>query len=173
MRVLMSLGTNSGDRAANLKDALHALERVPGNSLLSVSAVYETEPVGKTDQPEFLNLAAEIETELSPLELLDTVQAIESELGRVRSEKWGPRSIDIDLILWGLRTLNTQRLTLPHPEFRKRAFVLVPLAEIAPEAVDPLTGLTIAQLAARPEAKGQVTRLGSLSRCRAKERGSC
>ncbi|MDX9971857.1 MAG: 2-amino-4-hydroxy-6-hydroxymethyldihydropteridine diphosphokinase [FCB group bacterium] len=173
MRVLMSLGTNLGDRAANLKDALKAVKRVPGTRLLAVSAVYETEPVGKTDQPEFLNLAVEIETELSPLELLDAVQAIEDGLGRVRMEKWGPRPIDIDLILWGLRTLTSLRLTLPHPEFRKRAFVLVPLAEIAPESVDPVTGLTIAQLSARSEAKGRVTRLGSLSRERAGERGSC
>lgn len=173
MRVLMSLGTNSGDRAANLEDALQALERVSGTEIVEVSAVYETEPVGKTDQPEFLNLAAEIKTELSPLELLEAVQGIEKKLGRLRTEKWGPRPIDIDLILWGLRTLNSERLTLPHPEFRKRAFVLAPLEEIAPDAVDPLTGLTIAQLAARPEAKGQVKRLGPLSQYIAEERGSC
>jgi 2-amino-4-hydroxy-6-hydroxymethyldihydropteridine diphosphokinase len=162
MRVLLSLGSNLGDRAAHLRNALMALERVTGVHTLGVSDVYETEPVGKTDQPAFLNLAAEIETDLDPLELLNTAKGIEAALGREQSERWGPRPIDIDLILWGLRTLDTERLTLPHSEFRKRAFVLEPLKEIAPEAVDPITGMTVAQLARRIEAQGEVRRQGPL-----------
>jgi 2-amino-4-hydroxy-6-hydroxymethyldihydropteridine diphosphokinase len=158
MRVLLSLGSNLGDRGAHLRAALDALDRLEGVAVTAVSHAYETEPVGKTDQPVFVNVAAEIETDLEPLELLNAVKSIERGLGRVPAERWGPRVIDIDLVLWGETVLRTPELTLPHREFRKRAFVLAPLAEIAPGAVDPVTGLTVAELAGRPEAQGRVIR---------------
>ena len=161
-RVQLSLGSNAGDRGAMLRAALADLARLPDVELLKVSHCYETEPLGRTDQPAFYNLAAEIGTALGPLELLNAVKAIERGLGRRSSSRWGPREIDIDLILWGAQVMDTPSLTLPHKEFRDRAFVLEPMAEIAPEAVDPITGLTVAELAKRPEAKGSVKRLDSL-----------
>lgn len=159
MRVYLSLGSNLGDRAANLSTALDALRETEGISVGAVSHRYATEPVGVTDQPEFLNLAAEIETDLAPLELLNAVNAIERALGRAPSGRWGPRNIDIDIVLWGELTVESDVLTIPHREFRNRAFVLSPLAELAAEAIDPVTGKTIAALAARPEVQGGIRRI--------------
>jgi len=156
MRVHLSLGSNLGDRPARLREALRALGHLEGTQLLVLSRCYETEPLGPAEQPAFLNLAAEIETALTPLELLNAVKDIEARLGRTASERWGPRVIDIDLILWGGRVMADAQLTLPHREFRGRAFVLRPLAEIAPDAIDPVTGKTVAELAAAPEAQGWV-----------------
>lgn len=161
MRVYLSLGSNLGDRKANLEAALAALDGWDGVSVTKRSHFYETEPVGEVDQPEFLNMAAEIETALEPIELLNAIKAIEAELGRKPSERWGPRSIDIDMVLWGGRVVETERLALPHKEFRNRAFVLAPLAEIAPDAVDPVTGKTIVELAARPEVQGRAAKVNS------------
>lgn len=162
MRIHLSLGSNVGDRISHLRSALEALDRWEGVRVTAVSQVYETEPVGKTDQRAFLNLAAEIETDLDPLELLNAAKAIERAGGRVPGERWGPRPIDIDIVLWSSRVWESETLTLPHPAFRERAFVLAPLAEIAADAVDPVTGLTVAQLAARPEVQGRVERKGPL-----------
>lgn len=159
MRVHLSLGSNLGDREVNVQKALEALKAVAGVAVIAVSHYYETEPVGVAEQPDFLNVAAEIETELAPLELLNTVKEIEARLGRTPSEHWGPRVIDIDIILWGNQVITTEPLTAPHKEFRKRAFVLAPLAEIAPEAVDPVTGKTVTELLRSPEAQGRVVRL--------------
>ncbi len=156
MRVHVSLGSNLGDRESNLRRALKALEADAGVAIIAVSHYYETKPVGMAEQPDFLNLAAEIETELAPLELLNAVKEIEARLGRAPSEHWGPRVIDIDIILWGQQMVTTEPLTVPHKEFRKRAFVLAPLAEIAPNAVDPVTGKTVAELLGSPEAQGRV-----------------
>lgn len=101
-------------------------------------------------------MAAEIKTGLAPLELLNAVKEIERELGRKDGPRWGPRPIDIDIILWDDLTMNDARLTIPHPRFRERAFVLAPLAEIAPEARDPLSGLTVRQLLESPGVEGRV-----------------
>ncbi len=147
MRVQLSLGSNLGDRQGHLRAALAALDEIEGVRLCAVSHAYETEPVGVRDQPAFLNLAAEVETALAPLELLDAAKTIERRLGRKPARRWGPRTVDIDLILWGQNVLNNVRLTLPHAEFRSRAFVLTPMAEIRPCAVDPLTGKTVFALA--------------------------
>ncbi|MCP4644541.1 MAG: 2-amino-4-hydroxy-6-hydroxymethyldihydropteridine diphosphokinase [bacterium] len=156
MRIHLSLGSNLGDRIANLRDARDALDQLNGVCVTATSGCYETAPVGVTDQPAFLNAAVEIETDLDPLELLKAVKGIEQGLGRVPSERWGPRSIDIDIVLMGDRVMETQTLTVPHAEFRGRAFVLTPLTEIAADAVDPVTGATVGDLAARPEAQGAV-----------------
>ena len=161
MGVYLSIGSNLGERQENLFLAVRFLEKIPGTHVRNVSSVYETAPVGDIDQPPFLNLAVGIETALAPLELLDATQDIEREMGRVPSRRWGPRLIDIDIVLWDGRKVDSSRLTIPHPEFRHRAFVLRPLAEIAPDAVDPATGLSVATLAASPEAQGEVRRLES------------
>lgn len=161
--VYLSLGSNLSDRTAHLRAALAYLEQVEGVMLTAVSHCYETEPLGRTDQPAFLNLAAEICTALSPMELLNAVKGIEARLGREPSERWAPRIIDIDVILWEHKELTTERLTLPHKSFRERAFVLVPLAEIAPGAVDPVTGKTVAELARSAEARGRTEKREKLS----------
>jgi 2-amino-4-hydroxy-6-hydroxymethyldihydropteridine diphosphokinase len=159
----MSLGSNMGDRVCNLRAALDGLRQLPGTEVLAVSNAYETEPLGEVQQSAFLNVAAEIETDFGPLELLNAAQTLEKRLGRTPSYPWGPRSIDIDIILWGPRTMATDRLTLPHAAFRTRAFVLTPLAEIAPDTIDPVTGKTVAELAAAPEAQGRIVKLGTIA----------
>lgn len=163
MRVHLSLGSNLGDRAAQLGAALAGLNQIPGVRVMAASNSYETEPLGEVEQPAFLNVAAEIETDLAPLELLNAAQALEKRLGRKPSYRWGPRSIDIDVILWGSLVMATERLTLPHGAFRERAFVLAPLAEIAPDAIDPVTGKTVAELAAAPGSLGHVEMLGRIA----------
>lgn len=147
MPVYVSLGSNVGDRFANLRSAVEALRTEDGIEVLRESQVYETDPVGDIEQPPFLNMALSIETTLEPLELLDRTQAIEQRLGRVATRRWGPRVIDIDIILWGDMAITSDRLTIPHPEFRNRAFVLIPLAEIASGSTDPVTGSNVGELA--------------------------
>lgn len=130
-RVFLSLGSNQGDRKAYLEEAVKALKKLPQSKVLHYSSVYETKAWGKTDQEDFYNLTLELETDLSPLELLEQTQRIESELGRVRHEHWGPRTLDIDLLLFGDHILDTPRLKIPHPHMTKRSFVLEPLQQIA------------------------------------------
>ena len=161
MAVQLSLGSNLGVRRGNLEAALARLGQLPETTLTRRSRVYETQPYGVTGQPGFLNMAAEIETELQPLELLDAIQTIERRLGRRPTERWGPRIIDIDIVLWDTLVLETDTLTVPDPDFRNRAFVLIPLAEIAPQAIDPITGMTVAQLAAQPDLHGRILNLES------------
>ncbi len=157
MRVQLSLGSNQGARCDNLQRAIQALEELDGVQVTAISRCYETAPLGKVDQPWFLNMAVEVETAVEPLELLKAVKAIETRLGRRPDGRWEPRPIDIDIVLWGDRVMDSEELTLPHRAFRGRAFVLVPLAEIAPDSVDPISGMTVAELAGRPEAQGAVT----------------
>lgn len=156
MRVQLSLGSNLGDKNRQLDAALHALDAHEHITLTTVSLRYETEPVGLEEQPLFVNQAAEIETELAPLELLNAVKDIEQSLGRTPGKRWGPRIVDIDLILYEDQVLDNPRLTLPHPEFRQRNFVLQPMAEIASDWIDPITGLTIGELSTAPDAQGHV-----------------
>ena len=163
MVVYLSLGSNLGDRAAALTAALHALEGEVTITLREHSHCYETEPIGIKDQPPFLNMAVEIETDVAPLELLKTVKDIERQTGRNESTRWGPREIDIDIILWGNTVFESERLTLPHREFRQRAFVLAPMVEIAPDAIDPVTGATMAELAQSPDVEGWVEKREKLS----------
>jgi 2-amino-4-hydroxy-6-hydroxymethyldihydropteridine diphosphokinase len=135
--IFLLLGSNSGDRSGQLKLAIEFIENEIGR-LLARSKVYETAPWGKADQPDFLNQALHVESLLSPIELLFKVQGIERALGRERKEKWGERSIDIDILYFDDMTIDIRGLVIPHPHLAERRFVLVPLAEISPEFVHPI-----------------------------------
>ena len=136
MRAFLGLGTNLGDRAHYLKEAILALAS-PALTIVAISRIYETEPWGVMDQPQYWNQAIEIETVLEPLDLLHVCQEIELQLGRERKVHWGPRTIDIDLLIYDNRASETEELMLPHPYLEDRAFVLAPLREIAPTLVLP------------------------------------
>lgn len=144
--VHLGLGANLGDRLLTLRSAVASLDALESTSVRKVSGVYETEPWGLSEQPKFLNIAVEIETVLLPLELLHLLKVLEKRLGRTSAVHWGPRVVDVDIILWGDTLMRTQELTIPHAYFRDRHFVLTPLAEIAPHVVDPVTGKTMAAL---------------------------
>ncbi|HVH30254.1 MAG TPA: 2-amino-4-hydroxy-6-hydroxymethyldihydropteridine diphosphokinase [bacterium] len=141
----LGLGSNQGDRAAMLREALTRLESSRRARVRKRSSLYETAPVGVTDQPWFLNLVAEVETDLLPLQLLDLVLTVERDLGRVRTQRWGPRPIDIDILLYADLAITTPTLVIPHPEMTRRRFVLEPLVEIAPDVRLP-TGQRVASL---------------------------
>ncbi len=147
-RVYLALGANLGDRVANLETALDRLRSGPKIGLLAVSGLYETRPVGYAEQPDFLNMAALVETELEPLPLLDYLKQVESELGRQPTIRNGPRPIDLDIIFYNELVYRDERLEIPHPRLRGRGFVLAPLAELAPEYRHPVLKLTVAQLLA-------------------------
>lgn len=131
----LGLGGNLGDRHVLLSEALARLAAMPEVRIARISPVYETKAIGPGDQPDFLNLVIELETTLAPHALLDLCLAIEQHLGRVRRERWGPRTIDLDVLLHGDHTLHDERLTLPHPRLHERAFVLAPLADLAPDLI--------------------------------------
>jgi 2-amino-4-hydroxy-6-hydroxymethyldihydropteridine diphosphokinase len=137
-RVFVGLGSNLGDREENLRAALNRISALPGTRVARVSAFLESPPWGVEDQPPFLNAAAELRTGLEPEPLLAAVKEIEREMGRLPTYRWGPRLIDIDVLLYGERRLRTPVLTLPHPRILERPFVWEPLQEIAPEAVEAL-----------------------------------
>ena len=130
MKAYLSLGTNIGNRIENLQNAISALNLLPLTSVTQVSNVYETDPVGYDDQDDFLNIVIEVETKLNSDNLLGAALGIEAGLGRIRTIKNGPRVIDIDLLLYGDESKNTETLILPHPRMMERRFVLVPLSDI-------------------------------------------
>jgi 2-amino-4-hydroxy-6-hydroxymethyldihydropteridine diphosphokinase len=136
----VGLGSNLGDRRAMIAGALEALKP------RRVSSVIETEPWGRADQPRFLNAVAELETELPPDDLLRKLLDVECGLGRIRRERWGPRTIDLDLLLYGDRELSSEGLVIPHPRLRERRFVLEGLLELCPDAPVPGLGRTVRQL---------------------------
>ena len=145
--VYLGLGSNLGDRRRNLEAAIEALRAHPQITVSAVSSFLETEPVGgPPGQGEFLNAAAEIETDLAPEALLEELKRIERALGRKPGPRWGPRQMDLDILLYGETILETDSLVIPHPRLRERRFVLAPLAEIAPDARDPVTGLSVRDL---------------------------
>ncbi len=135
----VGLGSNRGGRLGYLRDAVAALSERAGE-VKAVSSVYETEPVGVTNQPPFLNAAVQVDTPMSARAFFETLQETERRLGRRPSQRWGPREIDLDLLLFGSRCIESGGLTIPHPRMLQRRFVLEPLAEIAPDAVHPRLG---------------------------------
>jgi 2-amino-4-hydroxy-6-hydroxymethyldihydropteridine diphosphokinase len=146
MKAYISLGSNLGDRADRLDAAVRMLGELPGVRVRAVSPVYETDPVEVREQPRFLNLVAEVETELDPEELLTGLQSIEAALGRSRIQRWGPRTIDLDLLLCGDRVVASEKLEIPHPRMCERRFVLEPLADLAPDLPIPGRGRTVREL---------------------------
>lgn len=143
----LGLGSNLGDRAANLRAALDLMP--PDLQPSSASRIYETDPWGFADQPAFLNQVLQAQTSLSPRALLDFIKDIEVQVGRKPSFRYGPRIIDIDILLYDDIVIYEPGLTIPHPRLEQRAFALIPLAEIAPDLIHPLSNLPISELAAR------------------------
>lgn len=153
----LALGANLGDPAAQIADAIRRLGQVAGLEPRRRARLYGSKPVGPRDQPDFVNTAVEIETALAPLDLLDAAQRVEDAMGRIRTERWGPRVIDIDLALYADVTWSDERLVIPHPELVRRSFVLRPLADLCPDLRVPAPageapldrGRTVAEWAAR------------------------
>ncbi len=133
--VFLGLGSNLGDREANVRSAADKIAAHPGIRLMKISSLYLAAPVGYTEQPDFVNAVAVIETDVEPIDLLHAAKGIEREMGRARTSPWGPRVIDIDLLVYDARAVSTPELTIPHPRMTERAFVMLPLAEVAPDLV--------------------------------------
>ncbi|MGD0877755.1 MAG: 2-amino-4-hydroxy-6-hydroxymethyldihydropteridine diphosphokinase [Anaerolineales bacterium] len=150
--VFLALGTNLGDRPGNLRAAIAVLP--PLVIVHEQSFIYETTPWGITEQPNFLNMVIKGETSQMPQELIKNLKSLETELGRIPSIRYGPRKIDIDILFYGDLILTTPELTLPHPHLHERAFVLVPLADLAPDYIHPIMRKTIRQLLANVDAAG-------------------
>ncbi|NLB51412.1 MAG: 2-amino-4-hydroxy-6-hydroxymethyldihydropteridine diphosphokinase [Syntrophomonadaceae bacterium] len=149
----LGLGSNMGHKRQNLEYAIEAIDSIEGINVTKCSSFYDTEPWGKTDQEYFLNAVIEIITHLPPQELLKKLQEIEIKMGRQRLEKWGPRNIDIDILLYGDEVLDGQELKVPHPHMRHRLFVLIPLREINSAIKFPDDGMDIEEVLIRAEAR--------------------
>ena len=147
----IGFGSNIGDRLVHIQNAIQTLSKAEGITLQKISSLYKTDPVGYEAQAQFLNGVAAIQTSLSPLSLLHTLKDIETAVGRQHRIRWGPREIDLDILIYGDLCLRTEKLILPHPEMHLRSFVLVPLAEIAPNLVHPVFQETIQTILNRLE----------------------
>lgn len=148
----IGLGSNVGGRERNCEKAVSILKE-RGVSILKMSSLYETSPWGVEDQPDFINMVVEAEAELRPLELLNLLKEIESDMGRVKTYRWGPRLIDLDILFYDTLVVDTPELKIPHPYIEKREFVLRPLSEIAPDLRHPVTGKTVREMLESLEAQ--------------------
>jgi 2-amino-4-hydroxy-6-hydroxymethyldihydropteridine diphosphokinase len=155
-KAYLSLGSNLGDRLRFLKEAISKIEESDNITINRISSVYETQPVGYKNQGWFLNLVIEIETSLVPQDLLQHILTVEDQMGRKREVKWGPRNIDIDILLYDNQVIQSNHLTVPHPRMPERRFVLLPLAEIAPKLLHPQLIKSIEELLEGCEDKSKV-----------------
>lgn len=147
-RVLLSLGSNTDQPAKQIARAIKHISNLRGVEVVRTSSVIRTPPWGKTDQPDFLNMAILIDTTIDVAQLMENILIIELKMGRMRQEKWGPRNIDIDIILYGAQAVQSELVTVPHPYMHERRFVLEPAAEIAPELIHPILNKSITELLA-------------------------
>ncbi len=164
MKAYVGLGSNLGEREATIRTAIDELSRLPDTQLVQISSLYDTAPVGELDQPNFLNAVAVLETGLDARSLFWSMLLIERRLGRVRQpgRRFDPRTIDLDLLLFGDEAIDAPDLKVPHPEMVRRAFVLVPLVEVDPHAVHPELGLTMRDLLSRLDSPPSVRRMSRL-----------
>jgi 2-amino-4-hydroxy-6-hydroxymethyldihydropteridine diphosphokinase len=158
----VGIGSNLGNREATISGAIRKLHERPGNRVLEVSSLFETEPVGMTDQPWFLNCVVQLETPQPIKDFLFLLKEIEIFFERERRERWGPRTLDLDLLLFNDTIYSDQDITVPHPEIEKRRFVLEPLCEIAPDLVHPVLTLSISNLLEQLEDSSRVIRLKAI-----------
>jgi len=155
----IGIGSNVGDKISNCERAIAEITQHEGNRLIARSSLYKTEPIGYTQQDWFINCAIEIETNLTAHELLHVLEGIELSMGRKRSFKWGPRIIDLDILFFNQDTIQCEELMVPHPELEKRAFVLVPLCEIAGDYIHPVLKRSISQLVAQLKGEQGIEKL--------------
>jgi 2-amino-4-hydroxy-6-hydroxymethyldihydropteridine diphosphokinase len=160
VKAFVGLGSNLGERERNIRRAVDEIAALPFTKLITVSSLYDSEPIGDVEQPNFINAIALIETELQPRRLLWNLMLIEKRMGRVRTVRWGPRPIDLDVILYGKSVIEEDGLVIPHPEMEKRAFVLIPLLEIEPDLVHPRTKEPIRKLLKKLKPHCSVKRKG-------------
>ncbi|GLR76853.1 2-amino-4-hydroxy-6-hydroxymethyldihydropteridine diphosphokinase [Aliivibrio sifiae] len=154
IKVIIAIGSNLGNPVEQAKVAIEALHHLPNSKVTATSSLYSSSPMGPQDQPDYINAVVELETNLEPLDLLDLTQKIELEQGRVRKdERWGPRTLDLDIILFGDQTIDNERLTVPHYGMKEREFVLYPLAEIYNDLTFP-DGTMLSQLLTQVERNG-------------------
>ncbi|HCY8110812.1 TPA: 2-amino-4-hydroxy-6-hydroxymethyldihydropteridine diphosphokinase [Staphylococcus aureus] len=146
IQAYLGLGSNIGDRESQLNDAIKILNEYDGINVSNISPIYETAPVGYTEQPNFLNLCVEIQTTLTVLQLLECCLKAEECLHRVRKERWGPRTLDVDILLYGEEMIDLPKLSVPHPRMNERAFVLIPLNDIAANVIEPRSKLKVKDL---------------------------
>ena len=163
-KAAIGLGSNLGESFTTLENAIQTLNETSGITLTSHSDWYRTKPVGGPPQPDYVNACALLNVELEPDKLLETLLEIEQQFGRVRNEHWGARTLDLDLILYDDLILDSPNLQIPHPRMKERAFVLVPLAEIAPNWIEPVSGKIITQLLKEVDCSG-VTQVETQKQC--------
>ncbi|MBW1734189.1 MAG: 2-amino-4-hydroxy-6-hydroxymethyldihydropteridine diphosphokinase [Deltaproteobacteria bacterium] len=154
-RVYVGVGSNMGDKLSNCRKAVRLVGGMEDTSLVERSPFYRTEPLGLTDQDWYLNGVIGIQTYLSPQDLLRSLLSIETHMGRVRNERWGPRIIDLDILLYGNRVIDETNLTIPHPLMHRRRFVLIPMVQLDPDLIHPVLGRTMKELSDDLSGEGQ------------------